>query len=237
LSFSDYEQVLLRYMIPFDPTPDTLNINLLTPTQLAAGVIASTLKSFSRIDALILNHGTLDPVQRIASTSVSSWRSAFDINVFGALSFITAAIPSLRASKGRILVTSSGAALSAYSTWGAYGASKATLNHIVKTLAVEEPDITSIAIRPGVVDTKMQEAIREVHHGVMDEKDMEKFMGLHESGGLLKPEQPGHVMAKMAITERGLEPLSGGFWRYVVFLGSFYFTRFRHEREQESKRV
>jgi len=94
---------------------------------------------------------------------------------------------------------SSGAAVSAYSTWGAYGASKAVLNHIALTLAVEEPDIITVSIRPGTVDTEMQRELREVHHKVMDTKDAEKFAGLKGNGKLLSPEQPGNVIAKLAI--------------------------------------
>jgi NAD(P)-dependent dehydrogenase (short-subunit alcohol dehydrogenase family) len=91
-----------------------------------------------------------------------------------------------------------------YSTWGAYGSSKAALNHLAATLGVEEPDITSIAIRPGVVDTDMQVEVRG-HGSVMDSKDTEKFKSLHESGKLLKPEQPGNVMARLVLgAEKGL---------------------------------
>jgi len=66
------------------------------------------------------------------------------------------------------------------------------------TLAVEEPDITSIAIRPGVVDTEMQVEVRG-YDQIMDSKDAEKFKTLYESGKLLRPEQPGHVIAKLAL--------------------------------------
>lgn len=38
--------------------------------------------------------------------------------------------------------------------------SKAALNHFTQTLALEEPSITAIAVRPGVVDTSMQDLIR-----------------------------------------------------------------------------
>lgn len=38
--------------------------------------------------------------------------------------------------------------------------SKAALNHLASTLSVEEPDVTSIALRPGVVDTDMQVLLR-----------------------------------------------------------------------------
>ena len=73
------------------------------------------------------------------------------------------------------------------------------MNHFARQLAVEEPEITSIAVRPGVVDTDMQRQLREVHSTVMAAKDNDKFLGLHQAGKLLRPDQPGHVMAKMAL--------------------------------------
>ncbi|KAF2025279.1 NAD(P)-binding protein [Setomelanomma holmii] len=157
---------------------------------------------WGRLDGLIVNHGTLDPVKKIGDSSVEEWRKAFDVNVFSAVGLIQASLLSLRASHGRIILTSSGAALSAYQGWGAYGAGKAVLNHLAQTLSVEEPDVSTISIRPGVVDTEMQREIREVHHESMSEKDRVKFAGLKKEGGLLRPEQPGHVIAKIAVAQR-----------------------------------
>ena len=94
---------------------------------------------------------------------------------------VKAAIPELRKTHGRIILTSSGGAVTGYSAWGAYGSSKAAINHLALTLKVEEPDITTIAIRPGMVDTEMQREVREVHHQKMDQKDKEKFMGAKEN--------------------------------------------------------
>lgn len=105
----------------------------------------------------------------------------------------------MRKSKGRIILTSSGAAVGAYQGWGAYGAGKAVLNHLASTLGEEEPDVTTISIRPGVVDTEMQREIRELHNTTMSEKDAAKFASLKKDGGLLTPEQPGHVIAKLAV--------------------------------------
>jgi NAD(P)-dependent dehydrogenase (short-subunit alcohol dehydrogenase family) len=78
------------------------------------------------------------------------------------------------------------------------------------TLAVEEPDITTVSIRPGVVDTDMQVEVRR-HNSVMEAKDTQKFKSLHEEGKLLKPEQPGNVMARLAVA--GEKVLSGKFLR------------------------
>ena len=115
----------------------------------------------------------------------------------------------MRATHGRIILTSSGAATNAYQGWGAYGAGKAVLNHLALTLAAEEPDVTTISVRPGTVDTEMQREIREEHHERMSEKDRIKFANLKKEGQLLRPEQPGHVIAKLAV-EGGSE-LSGKF--------------------------
>jgi NAD(P)-dependent dehydrogenase (short-subunit alcohol dehydrogenase family) len=122
---------------------------------------------------------------------------------------VQAALPPLRASHGRIVLTSSGAATGAYQGWGAYGAGKAVLNHLALTLGVEEPDVTTVSIRPGVVDTEMQREIREVHHNSMSASDQSKFHGLKNGGGLLTPEQPGHVIAKLSV--RADKALSGKF--------------------------
>ncbi|KIW08034.1 uncharacterized protein PV09_00978 [Verruconis gallopava] len=162
-------------------------------------IVDATLKKWQRIDSVIINHGTLDPIKRVADMSPEEWRSAFDINVFSGVGLIQAALPSLRQSKGTIILTSSGAAVSAYSTWGTYGAAKAVLNHLALTLSVEEPDVTSVSIRPGTVDTEMQREIREKHHTSMDAHDVKKFASLKSEGKLLRPEQPGHVIAKLAV--------------------------------------
>lgn len=73
------------------------------------------------------------------------------------------------------------------------------LNHLALTLAIEEPDITTISIRPGAVDTAMQQELREEHAQTMDAKDAAKFRSLYENGELLKPEQPGNVIARLVL--------------------------------------
>ena len=160
-----------------------------------------TLQQFGKLDGVIVNHGVLDPVTRVADSSAEDWRDAYNINFFSAVSIATAAIPHLRSTKGTILFTSSGAASNAYPTWGAYGSSKAALNHLAQSIANEEKEhgITSIAVRPGVVDTEMQRDIREKHHEVMDVEDRKRFAELKSSGSLLRPEQPGHVMARLVL--------------------------------------
>lgn len=86
-----------------------------------------------------------------------------------------------------------------YTGCGAYGLAKAALNHLAMTLSVEEPDVVSVAVRPGVVDTQIQDEIRDLHGPKMAEKDWQKFVGLKRDGKLLRPEEPGSVMARLVL--------------------------------------
>ncbi|KAF1814774.1 short-chain dehydrogenase/reductase [Eremomyces bilateralis CBS 781.70] len=181
----------------------------LSDPSVAQKAVDVAIAAWKRVDGLVVNHGVLDPIKRVGEAEVGEWRAAFEVNFFSAVGMIQAALPALRESGGNIVITSSGAAVGAYSTWGAYGASKAALNHLAMTLAVEEPSITTVSIRPGVVDTEMQREIREVHQTIMDKKDADKFAALKMEGGLLPPEKPGHVIAKLALGAP--KTLSGGF--------------------------
>lgn len=167
------------------------------------------VSKFGRLDGMILNHGTLGQVKKIADLEAEDWEDAYRTNMFSCALAAKYAIPELRKTKGRIIITSSGAALKAYTGWGIYGSTKAAVNHLTLTLKTEEPEITTIAIRPGVVDTEMQREIREKHKDVMDEEDVKKFSSAFTDGKLVKPEQCGHVIAKLAV--QGPSELSGQF--------------------------
>ncbi|KAI9769962.1 MAG: hypothetical protein M1840_003672 [Geoglossum simile] len=178
------------------------------------------IEKWGRLDSLVLNHGILDAVARLEDLEIEAWKGTFDVNFFSTLGFVKAALCHLRRGHGCIIFTSSGAATSGYATWGAYGASKgvetAAINHLALTLANEEKSVTSISIRPGVVDTEMQKEIREVHGATMDQDDARRFRVLKEQGQLLKPEQPGHVIAKLALDAP--KWLSGEFLRKALIV-------------------
>lgn len=83
------------------------------------------------------------------------------------------------------------------------------------TLKSEEPDLTAVSIRPGVVDTAMQGDIREKFLQNMDEKDQLKFVSAKKDGKLLPPEKPGRVIAELAV--KADRELSGMFLRYASY--------------------
>ncbi|KAL9104643.1 MAG: hypothetical protein Q9163_000447 [Psora crenata] len=184
----------------------------LSDFSLARQAVNLAVKQFGQLDGLVINHGAMFGVQKVANCEIEEWRKMFDINFFSAVALSKAAVPELRKSKGCIVYTSSGASTGVYSTWGAYSASKAAMNALARQIACEEPDVTAFAIRPGVVDTDMQRELRDVHSAVMDEKDNTKFRNAHRNQTLLKPEQPGHVMARLVIDPD--QSLNGQYLRY-----------------------
>lgn len=46
---------------------------------------------FGRLDGLIVNHGSLDPVKKVSDSSPEEWSKAFDTNVFSAIALVSIA--------------------------------------------------------------------------------------------------------------------------------------------------
>ncbi|PRP85636.1 hypothetical protein PROFUN_06425 [Planoprotostelium fungivorum] len=135
----------------------------------------------------------LDAAQNLGGLDSLVLNAEFDgmkTNLFSLVSLVQLTIPSIREKRGSIIFVSSGAATKSYAAWGAYGASKAALNHLCGTLGVEEQSITSISVRPGVVDSEMQREIREAGQQ-MSHVDQKRFHALFEGGELLSPTVPG----------------------------------------------
>lgn len=108
---------------------------------------------------------------------------------------------------------SSGAAAKPYAAWATYGSGKAVYNSVSAHIAAEEPDITSVAIAPGRVDTEMQGVLRSAGKDTMDKPQYDTFTEAFDKGTLLRPDQPGHVMAKFVANP--LKELSGKAFSYV----------------------
>ncbi|KAI0803802.1 short-chain dehydrogenase [Xylaria sp. FL0064] len=184
----------------------------LADLKVAPRIVESALKAFGKIDGVVLNHSTVSPIKKIFDSDAEEWRQTFDTNFFSVLALVKESIPELRKSNGRAIFVSSGASSKAYIGWGAYGTSKAALDHLCAHLAVEEPSITSVTVSPGKVDTAMQKQIREEGHIGMPPEVHASFVAEHEEGRLLNPNQPGTVIAKLAIA--ATKALAGKHYRW-----------------------
>jgi NAD(P)-dependent dehydrogenase (short-subunit alcohol dehydrogenase family) len=162
-------------------------------------MVDAALQAFGRLDALVNNAGILVPIAPVAEADPEAWATNLAVNVNGPFLVTQAALPHLRRERGRLLNVSSGAAVNAMPGWGAYCTAKAALNHFTRIVAEEEPEITALALRPGVVDTAMQATIREQGEQGMPPEGYARFVGYYQRGELLPPEAPGCALAILAL--------------------------------------
>jgi NAD(P)-dependent dehydrogenase (short-subunit alcohol dehydrogenase family) len=177
-----------------------------------ARAVAQTQATFGRLDALVNNAGIFEPVAFTADAEPDAWQRAVAVNLLGPFYLSRAALPALRKRQGRIVNVSSGAATRALPAAGAYCATKAALNHLTRVLAAEEPDVTAVAVRPGVVDTEMQRLIRRKGPAVMPAEQAAFYRDLKTDGRLEPPRVPARSIAWLAL--RAPSEWSGKFLNY-----------------------
>jgi len=167
--------------------------------QTQRAVVDLALKEFGSIDAVVNNAAMLEPIARMADAEPEAWERHLAVNVVAPITLTALAVPALREAKGRVINISSGAATRTLAGWGAYCTAKAALKMATESLSDEEPDITALSVRPGVVDTEMQATIRSHGRSVMTEAGHDRFLSLHEEGKLLDPAVPGSAIAALAL--------------------------------------
>ncbi|ORX71483.1 NAD(P)-binding protein [Linderina pennispora] len=184
-------QKLIDELIPGGPA-----ILLLRPSSkmLSARAIFS-----GTLVALVNNAGIVQPIESPSCV----------LNVVAPLALIQKTLPYLRAINGRIINISSDASRYPLVNHAAYGATKAALSYITSVLAIEEPDITTIAFHPGVVDTPLCSAMEDEFQKVGERaKASADFIASMKIGA----EVPGGIIGNLAI---GAEHSLSG--RYIAY--------------------
>jgi NAD(P)-dependent dehydrogenase (short-subunit alcohol dehydrogenase family) len=112
------------------------------------------------LDLLVNNASTLGetPLPRLADARLDRLAETYRVNVVGPLGLIQLLLPALRSASGTVVNVSSDAAVADYEGWGSYGASKAALDHLTRTLAAEEPQLRWYSFDPGDMRTEMHQA-------------------------------------------------------------------------------
>jgi NAD(P)-dependent dehydrogenase (short-subunit alcohol dehydrogenase family) len=129
----------------------------------AARVAAEAVERVGPVDVLVLNASTLGPVPMpmLSDLQVGELTRVFEVNVLGAFRLAKLVVGSmLLRGEGLVLTLSSDAAVEAYPSWGAYGASKAALDHLARVWGaeLEGTGVRFLAIDPGEMDTEMHAA-------------------------------------------------------------------------------
>jgi NAD(P)-dependent dehydrogenase (short-subunit alcohol dehydrogenase family) len=112
------------------------------------------------IELLINNASTLGPVplRLLLDTDCEDLERALAVNLVGPFRLSKALLgPMVLRGRGTVVNVSSDAAVEPYPRWGAYGASKAALDHLTRIWAAElaGTGVTLLAVDPGEMNTLM----------------------------------------------------------------------------------
>jgi NAD(P)-dependent dehydrogenase (short-subunit alcohol dehydrogenase family) len=122
--------------------------------------LVAAARDMGGVDVLINNAGGLgpSPLPHLRELDVARLTELHEVNVLAPLALTQLALPYLTAAGGAVINVTSDAAVEAYEGWGAYGATKAALDHVSRVLAVEEPQVRVWSFDPGDLRTDMHQA-------------------------------------------------------------------------------
>jgi NAD(P)-dependent dehydrogenase (short-subunit alcohol dehydrogenase family) len=153
------------------------------------------------LDLLVLSSSTLGPLpmRPLAEFEPEEIGAVFRANAGAPGSLMIALTDQLLRRRGVVVGISSDAAVQHYETWGAYGASKAALDHLVLTYAAET-GLTTYAVDPGDMRTQMhQDAFpgEDISDRPSPESVVPRLLALLEQ----RPPSGRYVAADVAIAE------------------------------------
>jgi NAD(P)-dependent dehydrogenase (short-subunit alcohol dehydrogenase family) len=153
----------------------------------ATGVADAIASLDGRCDAVVANAGIVDTIHRAERFSEEEWRKDLEVNLYGAFWVAQAAFEALAVSgDGRIVLISSVAAEVGIPGQVAYGASKAGLVGMARTLASEwaRRGIRCNVVMPGFIATpKVLAMPEEAQQGALAAVPLGRFGAVEELAG------------------------------------------------------
>lgn len=119
-----------------------------------AAAVAAIRDRFGRLDGVVAGVGGAAPGM-LADAGVDRFRRQLDLNLTSAYATVRAAYPLLLEAHGAAVLVSATAATSATPLFGAYGAAKAGVEHLTRSLAAEwGPEVRVNCVSPGLIATE-----------------------------------------------------------------------------------
>ena len=149
-------------------------------------------QQFNEPVTLINNAGIIGSILRISDQEELDLEHVMTVNVTSPMLLLQSVYKNMVNKSDFTLVNiSSGAANRAIPSWASYCASKAALNMLTEGFYLEEQEkgieLKAYAVSPGVIDTRMQEQIRNASPEQFSAVD--SFKQMKEDGVLYSPEE------------------------------------------------
>ena len=121
--------------------------------------MVNAARELGGLDVLVNNASELGTIGPLMEFEVRRFGRVFPVNSGAPIALIQLAVPLLAERGGLIVNITSDAALGGYPGWGPYGASKAALELLTRTLAVElrGRGVSAAIVDPGDMRTRMHQ--------------------------------------------------------------------------------
>src|SRR5262245_54831298 len=146
---------------------DSLSARGVTVTPIAGDITDASVRrqlvaaalDLGGLNVLVNNASELGPIGPLMELDVQRFGRIFPVNTGAPIALVQLAVPLLAERHGLIVNITSDAAHGAYAGWGPYGASKAALELLTRTLATELRDrgVSAVAVDPGDMRTRMHQ--------------------------------------------------------------------------------
>jgi len=160
------------------------------------------------VDILINNAGVLEPLGKLWETDPEQAGRLIDINLSGAYYCMRSVLPGMiERGRGVVVNVTSGAAASAAPGWSAYAASKAGLDQLTRSLAMDlkGTPVRAYSLHPGLVETKMLQALRAATPDQLPAERRQFFVDQTEMGRVLTPDIPARAILWLCSPQCDLE--------------------------------
>ncbi len=163
--------------------------------------LVSLVADLGGLDLLVLSSSTLGPLpmRPLSAYEPTDIGEVFRSNAGGPGALMIALTQQMLVRDGVVIGISSDAAVQHYETWGAYGAAKAALDHLVLTFG-EETGLTTYAVDPGDMRTPMQQAAfpdEDISDRPLPESVVPRLLALLEQ----RPPRGRYVAADVSVPE------------------------------------
>jgi len=163
--------------------------------------IDHAVRDFGGLDILVNNAGVIGPARFLEDADETAWQKTINTNLYGTyLCCRSAGLVMKARGSGKIINISSGLGERAFPRFCAYAVSKAGEIQMTRSLAEEwrSVNIQVNAIDPGLLNTGLQEGVRNLGPEVLGKELHERFTEYKEKGLLKDPERVAPLAVYLA---------------------------------------